>query len=210
MDAASTWLANMASRWLATVGMLIAGPAFLLNFIAHDGIMPGPDEVDRTDGAFSLMFMAGVALIVAALIITRPSPVGRKGRWLLYAVAAMVVLGAVWSAFIIADPNNRESSNPLIIVGDASWPLHQALMLVVGIVALRARRWPAPARFALFGPALGVVLVVVSAALNTDIVAATAIGAGWVIAGFGVLAATASHDAAGESRDAAVRAVAAS
>jgi hypothetical protein len=178
----------MTARWLATIGILVAGPAFLMNFVAHGGVMPGPDEVDRVDGAFSLMFMAGVALIVAALIIAVPSPVGRKGRWLLYLEAAMVVLAAVWAGFIIADPANIDSNNPLIVAGDASWPLHQALMLVIGIVAVRAGRWPAPAKYMLFGPFVGVAILLVSAALDLDALAAAAIGGGWTFAAAGVIA----------------------
>jgi hypothetical protein len=179
---------NSVSRWLATVGALVAGPAFLLNFVAHGGVMPGPEEVDRVDGAFSLMFMGGVALIVLALIVAEPSPLGRKGRWLLYVEAAMVVFAAMWAAFIIADPGNSESNHPLLLVGDACWPLHQLLMLVIGIVAVRADRWPSPAKFALFGPAAGVVILLIGAAVDADFLSATAIGAGWVIAAIGMIA----------------------
>lgn len=185
---------NTLSRWLATVGMLVAGPAFLLNFIAHDGEMPGPDDVDRVDGAFSLMFIAGAALIVGAILLAERSPVGSKWRPLLYVEAAMVVLAAVWAVLIIVDPANKDSNNPMILIGDACWPLHQALMFVVGIVALRAGPWPSPARYALFGPAAGLGTLLVAAALDIDIIAATAIGAGWVIAGLGVLAVAADAD----------------
>lgn len=179
---------NTASRWLATVGMLVAGPAFLLNLIAHDGKMPGPDDADRVDGAFSLMFMAGAGLIFAAIVVAERSPAGCNWRHLLRLEAAMITFAAVWAVFIIIDPANKDSNNPFILIGDASWPLHQALMLIVGIVAVRARQWPSAARYALFGPAAGLVTLLVAAALNIDIIAATAIGAGWVIAGLGVLA----------------------
>ncbi len=181
---------NTLSTRLAALGALIAGPAFLLNFAWHGGTMPGPNEVDRADGAFSLMFMAGVSLIVAAMIDCRPSPVARKGRWLLYVESAMVALAAVWAGAVIVDPAYADSSNPLLLAGDASWPLHQALMLVIGIVAVRAGRWPSPARFALFAPTVGVVLVVTSSAVGADVVAAAAIGAGWAIVAAGVLTAT--------------------
>ena len=199
---------NDVSKWLATVGVLVAGPAFLLNFVAHGGVMPGPDEVDRVDGAFSLMFMVGVGLIVAALLVAQPSPLGCKRRWL-FVEATMVVLAAVWAVFITIDPKNLDSNNPLIVAGDASWPLHQLFMLFVGILAVRANVWPSPAKFALFGPAAGVIVLLISAVLNADIVAATAIGAGWAIAGAGVIAATSKEETQSAS-DVAVRAVATS
>jgi hypothetical protein len=175
------------SRFLAAAGALLAGPAFILNVIAHDGVMPGPDEVDRTDGAFSLMFMAGALLVVAALILVQPSPLGRKGRWLLYVEAAMVVLGGFWAACVIADPQGTvDSNNPLILIGDACWPLHQVFMLVVGITAMRAGRWPSPERFTLFGPTIGLIVLGIGMATGVDALAAAGIGAGWMVAAIGV------------------------
>jgi len=206
----TTWFRNWISRTLATTGILVAGPAFLLNFIAHGGVMPGPDEVDRVDGAFSLMFIAGAALIVAALIVATPSPVGCKARWLLYVESTMIVFAAIWACFIIADPANVDSNHPGILIGDACWPLHQAFMLVIGIVAVRAQLWPRAAAYALFGPFAGVATLIVAAALNVDVVAATAIGAGWAIAGAGVFAVTSAADSAEDMRPASARATAAS
>jgi hypothetical protein len=206
---AETWSRNWAARTLATVGALVAGPAFLLNYIAHGGVMPGPDEVDRVDGGFSLMFMAGVALIVAALIVAKPSAVGCKGGRLLWVEATMVGFAALWACFIIADPGNVDSNSPAILLGDACWPLHQAFMLVIGIVAVRAQRWPRAATYALFGPVAGVATLIVAAALNVDVVAATAIGAGWAIAGVGVFAAASVERDSPELSAPAVRATAA-
>jgi hypothetical protein len=178
---------NTLSRWLATVGALIAGPSFVLNVVAHNGVMPGPDEVDRTDGAFSLMFMAGAALVVAALILVRPSPLGRKGRWLLVPEAAMVVLGGIWAAAIVIDPANVDSNNPLIVAGDASWPLHQVFMLVIGIAAVRADLWDSPTKFTLFGPVAGILGLGLGFAAGFDHLAAGSIGAGWMIVAIGIV-----------------------
>jgi hypothetical protein len=142
------------------------------------------------------MFMGGVALIVAALILAQPSPVGCKGGRLLWLEATMVGFAAMWAALIIADPGNSGSNHPVLLIGDACWPLHQALMLVIGIVAVRADRWPSPAKYTLFGPAAGLVVLIAGAALGVDIVSATAIGAGWVIAAAGVIAVTSSEELA--------------
>jgi hypothetical protein len=188
---------NNVSTWLATVGVLVAAPAFLLNFVAHGGMLTSVEDADRADGAFSLMFMAGVALIVAGLLMAKPSPVGCKGRWLLNIEATMVVWAAIWAIFIIADPGNIESNSPLIFIGDACWPLHQLFMIVVGIAAVRAGQWPKPAVYALFGPAAGVIVLLFAAIINVDVIAATAIGAGWAIAGMGVIAVTSRDERRG-------------
>jgi hypothetical protein len=177
---------NQIVRILGAAGALIAGPSFVLNTYAHDGIMPTADDVDRLDGVFSLLFMAGAALCVAALIFVRPSPLGRRGRWLLYVEAGMVVMGAVWAGFIVADPDNLGSSNPLVVIGDACWPLHQVFMLVVGIAIVRTGTWRAPLRYAAFGPVLGIVTLFAGVNAGLDYVSAAGIGGGWAIVGAGL------------------------
>jgi hypothetical protein len=186
---------SQTSRWLATLGALIAGPSFVLNTLAHDGVMPGPDDVDRLDGAFSVMFMAGAALVVAALFTANPSPLGRRARRLLYVEAAMIAFGTIWAAMLMVNPewidNNR---NPLVVVGDACWPLHQVFMVVVGLAGIRGGWCPSPARYALFGPAIGLTLLGIGVAIGTDYLAAAGLGSGWVIAAIGILAGVARTD----------------
>jgi hypothetical protein len=178
------------TRRLAWLGALIAGPSFLLNVAAHGGTMPGPDDVDRVDGAFSVMFMAGAALVVAALWLAQPSPLGRKGRRLLVVESAMVFLGGLWAAIVIVDPEVIDSTNPIVLAGDASWPLHQVFMLIIGIVAMRGGSWRPPARYALFGPCFGLAVLAIGALSGIDVLAAAGLGSGWVIVAAGVLAAT--------------------
>lgn len=179
---------SINARTLAATGIMLAAPAFVLNVFAHDGVMPA-DDLDRVDGAFSLMFMAGAAFVVAAIFAVRPFPLGRIGRRLMYAEAAMVALAAMWAAMLTVDPDWVESTvNPAVILGDASWPLHQAFMLVVGIAALRAKIWPAPERFTLFGPAIGLAVLALGAGTGIDYLAAFGLGLGWTIAGAGVIA----------------------
>lgn len=182
---------NTSSRLLGLAGAAVAGPSFVLNVFFHDGVMPGPDEVDRMDGWFSLMFMAGAALGVAALLLARPAPLGPRGRWFLYVEAAMVALGAMWAGFIIADPGNVDSTNPFVLIGDACWPLHQVFMLFVGIAVVRSGRWASPLRFAVFGPVLGIVILGVGFAAGVDYLAAAGIGSGWAIVGLAIAAAPA-------------------
>lgn len=183
-----------AACLLAGLGAAIAAPAFLINFAWHDWHLPGPEveELDRMDGVFSFMLMTGVALIVAALYLVRPSPLGRVGRYLLVVEAAMVVLAAIWSAVLIVDTQYvvDNESMLLLALGDASWPLHQLFMLAIGIAALRHGQWPSPSRYALFGPVAGVVILLIAAASEADVVVAISIGLGWAIAGAGVILAT--------------------
>jgi hypothetical protein len=181
---------KLSVRALAAAGVAIAAPAFVFNYVAHGFELPGPDDVDRLDGVFSLMFMTGVALIVTALIACSPSPLGRKGRHLLYVEAAMVALAGMWSVAIIADPGLSDSSNPLLIIGDGAWPIHQAFMLIVGIAGLRARRWPSPERYALFGPFFSVVCLMAAWTAGADLLAAVFLSAGWASVGVGILSLT--------------------
>jgi hypothetical protein len=158
--------------------------------------MPGPDEVDRIDGAFSLMFMLGAALVFAALAVVRPSPLGRRGRYLLLIEGALIAGAAGWSAAIIADPGLSDSNNPLMVAGDSGWPLHQAFMLVAGIAAWRGGNWPAPVRYTVFGPAIGLALLGAGAILGIDVLAAAGIGSGWAIVAGGIYAVTRQRGAA--------------
>jgi len=188
--APNPWSTSVTPRTLALLGMAFAGPAFVMNVIWHAGTMPGPDEVDRLDGFFSLVFMVGAGAVVAGLLTVEPSPVGRKGRVLLYVEAALVVAGGTWAAIMINDPGAIDSNNPVVLIGDASWPLHQALMLVTGTVAWRAHRWTGSARYALYGPAIGLAALGVGFAAGIDLLAAAGIGSGWVIAALGIIAMT--------------------
>ena len=45
---------NMTSRVLGLAGAVIAGPSFVLNTMVHNGVMPGPDEVDRQEAVFQI------------------------------------------------------------------------------------------------------------------------------------------------------------
>jgi hypothetical protein len=186
---------NSIARLLGIAGAAIALPSFVLNYIAHGGEMPDADSMDRLDGVFSLMFMAGAALVVAGIIAFRPSPLGRKGRYLLYVEAAMVTLASVWAVLLIADPDIvRDDVAVPVAIADACWPLHQAFMLVAGISAAVVKLWPSPVRYTLFGPAAGLAVLGVGAGTGVDLIAAIGIGAGWAVAGLGVAAAARSSE----------------
>lgn len=195
------------ARILAAIGIALAAPSFVLNVIAHDGVLPS-ENLDRTDGAFSLMLMAGAAFVVAALFAVRPSPLGRIGRRLLVVEAVMVTLAAVWAALLMVDPAIVEDPNPLVAICDACWPLHQVFMIVVGIAAVRAAHWPKPERFSLFGPAVGLLILGIGAGTGVDLLAAVGIGLGWTIAGAGVIAVTSERRPAAILDDVDVLAVA--
>lgn len=183
------------SRLLALAGAALAFPAFLINLIAHDGALP-TDDLDRADGVFSFMFMAGAALVVAALVVARPPAFGRRGRWLLVPEAAMVALAAIWAIMLAIDPDLVDSySNPLVALGDSSWPLHQLFMLVVGIAAMRGGQWPSPQKYALFGPVAAVVVVIASAALELDALAAVALSLSWTTVAAGIITLPLSDEA---------------
>lgn len=186
------------SKQLAIAGAAIALPSFVLNYITHGGKLPGPDEVDRLDGAWSLVFMCGAALVLTAILLSRPSPVGRKGRHLLYLESVLIALAAAWSVLLIVDPAIVEDPTPAVAIADACWPLHQAFMLVVGIVAVRAGRWPAPQRYALFGPVIGLSILAVGAAVDSGLLASVGLGLGWFIAGAGTAAATGAANSQGK------------
>ena len=181
---------NHIARPLAIAGALLAGPSFIFNVIAHGGTFPGPDEMDRADGAFSVMFIAGAALVVAALFLVKPSPLGRKGRYLLYVEAILVAMATYWAINATIDPELVDDPNVLVAICDGAWPLHQVFMLVIGIVAARAKLWPSPERYTLFGPVVGILVLGIGAATGIDYLAAAGIGSGWVITAIGILRVT--------------------
>jgi hypothetical protein len=181
-------------RLLARTGALIAGPSFVLNAAYHGGSMPGPGEIDRADGAFSIMFMVGAALVFAAIVLARPLPLGRKTRWLLAIEAILIAMAFTWAVVGTIDPKAVEDPNVFVAICDGGWPLHQVFMLVIGISGAVSKKWPSPDRFFLFGPVIGILLLGAGAGAGIDYLAASGIGAGWVIAAIGVLRVTCSSN----------------
>ena len=190
------------AKVLAAVGIALAAPSFVFNFLAHDNTLPKIEDMDRIDGAFSLMFMSGAALIVASLVTSNPQPLRGKVRILLGIEAVMVVLAGIWAVLQIVDPEIvRADVHPLVAICDACWPLHQVFMLVVGIAAVRTKAWPSPARFSLFGPVAGLLVLGLGAGLGLDLLAAIGIGTGWAVVGVGVLAANTRPNAEHAARN---------
>jgi hypothetical protein len=149
------------------------------------------EDMDRLDGAFSLMLIAGAASVLGALFVVNPEPLVGRARVLLRVEAVLVAMAGVWAVLLVIDPEIvRDDVSPAVAVLDACWPLHQLLMLVVGIAGLMNGQWPSPARYALFGPWAGLMVLGAGASVGPDLVAAIGIGAGWAVAGAGVLAVT--------------------
>ncbi len=103
---------------------------------------PINDQVEIWAGGIYLLGLLGLLLTMRA---TSATGAGRLGRWVLNAEIVAVVLAIAWNIPYAFDAN-RESTLVLTIL-DAFWPLSMVGLIVVGILVVRARRWPIPARY---------------------------------------------------------------
>ncbi len=70
---------------------------------------------------------------------------GRWGRGILAAEVVAVVLAIGWTLPYMFDANRANTG--VLVVLDFFWPLSMAGLIIVGVLVLRARRWPAPTRY---------------------------------------------------------------
>jgi hypothetical protein len=96
----------------------------------------------------SLAFQLGVVALLVAMRgtdATGPSP---AGRWVLSGEAALMALAIAWTVPHLSDPSYQAThDSTLLVVLDAAWPLSMVGLVAVGVMVVRAHRWPAPLRW---------------------------------------------------------------
>lgn len=113
------------------------------------GVRPdGPDGYpinDQVEIWAGGIFLLGLLALLLAMRATRATGSGRLGRWVLNAEIVAVTLAIAWNIPYAFDAN-RESTLVLTVL-DAFWPLSMVGLVAVGVLVVRARRWPAPTRY---------------------------------------------------------------
>jgi hypothetical protein len=91
------------------------------------------------------VFQLGLLALLAVMWTTRATGTGRWSRWVLAAEGVAVLLASAWTVPYLVDANRP--STGLLAVLDPFWPLSMAGLIVVGVLVLLSRRWPAPSRY---------------------------------------------------------------
>lgn len=120
------------------VGGIIWGAAWL--FSPSDPGQNSPVEIWA-----SAPFQLGLLALLAVMWATSATGTGRWGRAVLVGEGVAVVLAIGWTVPYLFDANRANEG--LLAVLDLFWPLSMAGLVLVGLLVLRARRWPAPARY---------------------------------------------------------------
>jgi len=90
-------------------------------------------------------FQVGLLALLTVMWTTRATGTGRWSRGVLLAEGVAVLLASAWTVPYLVDANRP--STGLLAVLDPFWPLSMAGLIVVGVLVLIARRWPAPTRY---------------------------------------------------------------
>jgi hypothetical protein len=150
-----------------------------------------PEQNSQVEIWASGVYQLGLLALLAVLWATSATGTGRWGRTALAAEGAAVVLAIGWTVPHLFDANRGDTG--LLAVLDVFWPLSLVGLIVVGVLVLRARRWPAPIRYLPLLAGLYIpVELAISWAPDTARVATTAL---YLALAYGLLGATIMRDA---------------
>ena len=134
-----------APRVLGTVAMLASPMMLVEHYLSR--LADGDAERNLVMGVCSLVYMIGFACGAIGLRALRATGDGPAARAVYRVQMVGLGLAAVWAAWFVVTPHPEPTI--LLTVTDVAWPLSHVLMLVVGVLALRAgrlrgwRRFPA-------------------------------------------------------------------
>lgn len=104
-----------------------------------------PEQNSQVEIWASAPFQLGLLALLAVMWATSAAGLGRWSRTALAVEGVAVVLAIGWTIPYLFDANR--ASTGLLAVLDVFWPLSMAGLIVVGVLVLRARRWPTPTRY---------------------------------------------------------------
>jgi hypothetical protein len=104
-----------------------------------------PEQNSQVEIWASGVFQLGLLALLAVLWGTSATGTGRWGRTALAAEGVAVVLAVGWTIPYLFDANRAHTGLPVVL--DVFWPLSMAGLIIIGVLVLRARRWPAPTRY---------------------------------------------------------------
>ena len=120
------------------------------------------------------VFQLGLLSLLAVLWVTHGTGVTRTARGLLAAEVVAVVLALAWTVPYLFDANRPTTG--ILVVLDAFWPLSMLGLIVIGILVVRAGRWPRPLRYLPLVASL-LIPVDIAVAWAPDVVRNTVMGA---------------------------------
>jgi hypothetical protein len=130
------------TRLLGTLGML-GGSMLLIEGISVGFKQHGTDQVI---GGLEVIYMLAWMASLYGMHLTDATGKGKGGKALLGIQFIGLLCAALWSAYHLV-VLNPDTSHPLYIATDLSWPFSHLFIIVVGIATLRAKIWTGWARF---------------------------------------------------------------
>ena len=153
-------------------------------------VSPPQNGVNNTaEIAAGGVFQLGLVAVLAVMLATDAVGRSRWRRGVLIVELAAVGLAIGWTIPYIFEPNRPATG--ILPVLDAFWPLSMAGFIVVGVLTLRARIWPAPARYLPLAASLlipvDVVAIVAAGDAGALIVRALYLGAAYTLLGLAIV-----------------------
>lgn len=134
-------------RWCG-IAVALGGIAWSIGWL-QAGVRPigptGEPINDQVEIWTSLLFQLGFLALLLVMRSTFATGFGRFGRWALNLEIGALILAIGWTIPFMFDANRDH--NLLLTILDAFWPLSMLGKIIIGILVLRARVWPAPVRY---------------------------------------------------------------
>lgn len=132
-------------RWCgaaAAAGAVVWAITWLAAGVPEEGV----NKAVEIWGSFAFQF--GIVALLVAMRGTDATGTSRWGRWVLSGEAVLMALAIAWTVPHLADPNYQAKNDDVVLmVLDAAWPLSMLGLVAVGVMVVRARRWPSPLRW---------------------------------------------------------------
>ena len=171
------------------VGVSLGGLLWGLAWV----VTPSEEANRQVEIWASGVFQLGVLALLAVMWFSFATGPSRAARGVLAAEIVALLLAIAWTVPYLFDAN-RPASGALVVL-DAFWPLSMVGLIVVGVMVLRARQWPAPLRYL---PLVASILIPVDIAVASasDDVRNAVMGA-YLAASYGLLGAVILREASG-------------
>lgn len=139
------------------------------------------------------VFQLGVLALLAVMWFSFATGPSRAARGVLAAEIVALLLAIAWTVPYLFDAN-RPTTGALVVL-DAFWPLSMVGLIVVGVMVLRARQWPAPLRYLPLVASLLIPVDIAVASASDDV--RNAVMGAYLAASYGLLGAVILREASG-------------
>ena len=135
----------MKPSTIRACGLLIALGGLIWSIGWLQAGVPTEGVNDQVEIWTSGVYQIGLVALLLTMRATKATGTSRPGRFILDAEIGAVALAIAWTIPFLFDANRPNTG--VLVVLDAFWPLSMLGLIIVGVLVVRAQRWPAPGRY---------------------------------------------------------------